>query len=370
MQKRTLGRTGLELSLLGFGGFHLVEVSRREVSWLLNTYLDRGGNYIETAAQYGAGISERKVGEAVSHRRAEFVLATKTSDRTRAGALASLEQSLRRLRTDHVDLFFMHEPQTVAEAQAILAPGGAMEAFTEARQAGKARFAAISGHGRPAGILYSVQNHPYDVLMTGFNYLDRFNFPQLEGELLALCQSKGVGILGMKALADGYLHRDPKTAIRYALSLPIASLVVGINSRDFLLEDLRIVERFTPLSEKEKDRLYRSAPELGDYVCRLCGKCSEGAGLDPQEVFLLEGLFDRQMDSQRVMEPASYALQERLKHWFDQTAWAREEYSKLSVQVDPERDYSSLNRLCPYGIDIERKLKIAHGKLTAGAYLS
>jgi aryl-alcohol dehydrogenase-like predicted oxidoreductase len=369
MQKRTLGKTGLELSLLGFGGFHLVEVTRQEASWMLNTYLDRGGNYIETAASYGAGISERKVGEAVSGRRSELVLATKTTERTRAGAMANLEQSLRNLRTDHVDLFFMHEPQTVAEAQTLLAPDGAMEAFAEAKRAGKARFVAVSGHGRPAGILYSVQNHPYDVLMTGFNYFDRFNFPQLEGELLPLCQSKGIGVLGMKALADGYLYRDPKTAIRYTLSLPIACLVVGINSREFLEEDLRIVERFGPLTEKEKDKLYRSAPELGDYVCRLCGKCKDGAGFDPQEVFLLEGLFDRQMDSQRVMEPADYALQERLKHWFDQRAWAMEEYSKVPAKVDPARDYRFLNHLCPYGIDLDRKLKIAHTKLTAGAYL-
>jgi aryl-alcohol dehydrogenase-like predicted oxidoreductase len=372
MRKRALGRTGLELSLLGFGGFHLVEVTRREASWLLNTYLDRGGNYIETAAQYGDGISERKIGEAVSHRRSEFVLATKTGKRTKAEALASLEHSLANLRTDHVDLFFMHEPQTVAEARAILAPGGAMEAFEEARRAGKARFVAVSGHGRPAGILHSVQNHPYDVLMTGFNYLDRFNYPQLEGELLPLCQAKGVGVLGMKALADGYLHRDPATAIRYTLSLPIASLVIGINSREYLEEDLRIVERFRPLAEKEKERLFRTAPELGDYVCRLCGKCRNGGqdGLDPQEVFLLEGLFDRQMDSQRVMQPAAFALQERLKHWFDQTAWAREEYGRLAARVDPERDYTALNRLCPYDIDIDRKLKIAHTKLTAGEYLA
>jgi len=369
MQKRTLGKTGLELSILGFGGFHLVEVPRAEAAWLLNTYLDRGGNYIETASQYGAGISERKIGEAVSGRRDEFVLATKTKERTRAGALADLERSLRNLRTDHVDLWFMHEPQTVAEAQAVLAPGGAMEAFEEARRAGKARFAAVSGHGRPAGILYSVQNHPYDVLMTGFNYLDRFNYPQLEGELLPLCRSKGIGVLGMKALADGYLHRDPRTAIRYTLSLPIASLVLGINSRAYLEEDLRIVERFSPLEEKEKEKLYRSAPELGDYVCRLCGRCKDGAGFDPQEVFLLEGLFDRQMDSQRVTAPAAYALQERLKHWFDQSGWAMEEYAKLPAKVDPDKDYRGLNRLCPYGIDVDRKLKIAHAKLTAGAYL-
>jgi aryl-alcohol dehydrogenase-like predicted oxidoreductase len=370
MQKRALGKTGLELSLLGFGGFHLVEVSRREASWLLNTYLDRGGNYIETAAQYGDGASERKIGEAVSRRRGEYLLATKTGKRTRAEALASLERSLANLRTDHVDLFFMHEPQSVEEAKAILAPGGAMEAFEEAKRAGKARFVAVSGHGRPAGILYSVQNHPYDALMTGFNYLDRFNYPMVEETLLPLCQAKGVGVLGMKALADGYLHRDPAAAIRYTLSLPVACLVVGINSREYLEEDLRVVERFRPLAEREKEKLFRAAPELGDYVCRLCGKCRDGSGPDPQEVFLLEGLFDRQMDSQRVMEPAAYALQERLKHWFDQTAWAREEYGRLTAKVDPERDYSALNRLCPYGIDIDRKLKIAHAKLTGGAYLS
>ena len=369
MQKRTLGKTGLELSILGFGGFHLVELPRAEASRLLNTYLDRGGNYIETAAQYGEGISERKIGEAVSHRRGEFVLATKTRARTRAEALVSLERSLANLRTDHVDLFFMHEPQTVAEAQAILAPGGAMEAFEEARHAGKARFVAVSGHGRPSGILHSVQNHPYDALMTGFNYLDRFNYPQLEGELLPLCRSKGVGVLGMKALADGYLHRHPAAAIRYTLSLPVASLVIGINSLEFLQQDLRIVERFRPLGEGEREKLFRAAPELGDYVCRLCGKCREGAGLDPQEVFLLEGLFDRQMDSQRVMAPEPYALQERLKHWFGQTAWAHEEYGRLARRVDPQRDYSGLNRLCPYRIDIDRKLKVAHAKLTAGEYL-
>ena len=90
MEKRPLGNTGLQLSIVGFGGFHLIEVPRKEAAGLLNTYLDRGGNYIETAAQYGEGISERKVGEAVSHRRNEFILATKTVERSRGGALSSV----------------------------------------------------------------------------------------------------------------------------------------------------------------------------------------------------------------------------------------------------------------------------------------
>lgn len=369
MEKRVLGNTGLELSIIGYGGFHLVEVPRREASTLLNTYLDRGGNYIETAESYGAGVSERKVGEAVAHRRSEFVLATKTKARTREAALSALEGSLRRLRTDHVELFFMHEPQSVEEAKQLLAPGGAIEAFEAAREAGKARFLAISGHGRPAGIQHCVEHYPVDALMTGFNYFDRFNFPQTEAELLPLCLQKGVGVLGMKALADGYLYRNPEAAIRYTLGLPIASLVLGINTLEYLERDLAIAAAFKPMGEDEKEELYRSAPELGRYVCRQCGKCRAPDGFAPWEVFLAEGLYDRQMSDYTVPEPELYALQERLKHWFGQSDWAREEYGRLAGKVDPEADYSGLNALCPYGIDVDRKLKIAHGKLSGDGYL-
>jgi len=369
MEKRALGNTGLQLSIIGFGGFHLVETPRREASVLLNTYLDRGGNYVETAESYGDGVSERKVGEALSHRRSEFILATKTKDRTRRGALSALEQSLKRLRTDHVDLFFMHEPQSVEDAKALLGPGGAAEGFAEAKKAGKARFLAVSGHGRPAGIQYCVEHHPFDVLMTGFNYYDRFNFPQAEGELLPLCLEKGVGVLGMKALADGYLYQNPVAAIRYTLGLPIASLVLGINTLDYLEQDLALAESFEPMGDEEKEELYRTAPELGSYVCRQCGKCRAPDGLAPWEVFLAEGLFDRQMSDYTVPPPDRYALQERLKHWFLQTDWAREEYRKLDRKVDPQGDYSALNALCPYGIDVDRKLKIAHAKLAGDEYL-
>jgi predicted aldo/keto reductase-like oxidoreductase len=369
MQKRTLGNTGLELSVIGFGGFHLVEVPRVEAAYLLNAYLDGGGSYVETAAQYGDGVSEKKIGEAISSRRQEFVLATKTVKRTRAEAIASLEQSLRNLKTDYVDIFFMHEPQTVREAKSILEPGGAMEAVLELKASGKVRFTGVSGHGRPAGIDYSVRNHHYDVLMTGFNYFDRFNFPQIENELLPFCLRTGTGVLGMKALADGYLFADPQAAIRYALSLPISSLVLGINSRRYLEDDLRIAESFVPMSEEEKTELLAGAPELGNYVCRLCEKCEGKNGLRPWEIFLLEGLYDRQMDGYDVPDPASYALRERLKFWFDQKQWAVREYGALAQKVDPASDYRSLNALCPYGIDIDRKLKITHSKLSEDGYV-
>jgi predicted aldo/keto reductase-like oxidoreductase len=244
-----------------------------------------------------------------------------------------------------------------------------MEGALEARKAGKIRFVAISGHGRPDAMKEAVRRHRFDVLMTGFNYYDRFNYPGIEGELLPLCAERGVGVIAMKALGDGYLYRSPAVALRYTLGLPVAMVVAGINSAEMLAADLDIVSRFTPMTDAEKNELYRSAPELGDYVCRLCDKC-RSADFDPQKVFLLEGLFDRQMDDMRVTDAARYALRERLRQWFQQAELARTEYQALAAKVDPSTDYSALSALCPYRIDIERKLKIAHGKLSQKQYIA
>jgi len=369
MLRRKLGNTGLEVSALGFGGFHLVEIPASDAASLLNTYLDRGGNYIETAAGYGDGISETKIGRAVAGRRGEYVLATKSAERSRGGLLAQLDRSLGNLRTDHVDVMFMHCVQSREEVEKILGEDGALEGAREAITAGKIRFVAISGHGRPDALLYALERGRFDVLMTGFNYYDRFNYPSLEAELLPLCASQGVGVFAMKPLADGYLHRSTAAALRYSLALPVASVVAGINSMEMLEADLAAVSGFTPMSEPEREELFRSAPELGDYVCRQCGKCGTER-FDPQAIFLLEGLFDRQMDDMRVADTALYALRERLKHWFAQQETARAEYALLPRKVDPGADYSRLTALCPHGIDVDRKLKIAHQKLSRDPYIA
>ncbi len=369
MEKRALGTTGIEVSVLGFGGFHLVEIPSADAARLLGKYLDNGGNYIETAAGYGEGKSESKIGAAVSHRRDEYVLATKSTERTRAGFLSGLEGSLRNLKTDHVDLMFMHAVQTEAEADAILGPGGAMEGAEEARKAGKLRYVAISGHGRPDGLLHAVKLHRFDALMTVFNYFDRFNFPTVENDLVPLCRQRGTGLIAMKAFGDGYLYKSPVPAFRYALSMPVATVVAGINSDAMLKADLSMLSGFTPMTDAEKEQVFRTAPELGDYVCRLCGKCRTEE-FDPQSVFLLEAVFDRQMDDMRVGDSAQYALRERLKQWFQQQEVARREYASLKMKVDPGNDYAGLSKLCPYGIDVNRKLRIAHEKLSANGYIA
>jgi predicted aldo/keto reductase-like oxidoreductase len=214
-----------------------------------------------------------------------------------------------------------------------------------------------------------VRQHPFDVLMTGFNYLDRFNFPGIERDLVPLARERGTGLLATKALADGYLYRSPEPALRYALALPVASVVVGANTPAMLKKDIAIARSWTAMNGAEREELFLSAPELGDYVCRQCGRCRE-EGFDPQQVFLLEGLFDRQMDDGRVDDASRFALRERLKHWFGQAETAREDYAALAAKVDPARDYRHLNERCPYGIDIDRKLKLAHGKLSRERYVA
>jgi predicted aldo/keto reductase-like oxidoreductase len=368
MQKRQLGKTGLELSVLGIGGFHLCEIPTADATVLLNAYLDEGGNYLETAAGYGDGISEIRIGRAVAHRREAFVLATKSGKRDAAGFAAELDRSLANLRTDRVDIAFLHGIQSPAEIDQALAPGGAMEAAAAARQAGKVRFIGVTGHGRPDGLMHALRQHPFDVLMAGFNYLDRFNFPGIERDLVPLARERGTGLLAMKTLADGYLYRSPEPALCYALALPVASVVVGANSLALLKKDIAIARSWTAMNGAEREELFLSAPELGDYVCRLCGRCREES-FDPQQVFLLEGLFDRQMGDGHVDDAARYALRERLKHWFGQAEMARDEYAALAAKVDPERDYRHLNERCPYGIDVDRKLKLAHGKLSRERYV-
>ncbi|MGM0501302.1 MAG: aldo/keto reductase, partial [Bacillota bacterium] len=215
MEKRRLGRTDLEVSLLGFGGFHLLEIPTEEAQNLLNYYLDHGGNYIETAAEYGHGESERKIGPIVAERRDEIVLASKTPKRNKKEAKQEVEESLERLQTDYLDILFMHHVEDEGELEKILAPGGALEAAKELQEEGKVGHIGISMHGQPDVLVEAVKTDEFDVVMATFNYFDRFNFPKLEGELMPLANENDIGIVLMKPLADGFLWRSAAQAFRY-----------------------------------------------------------------------------------------------------------------------------------------------------------
>jgi uncharacterized protein len=364
MEKRKFGRTGLETSILGFGGFHLLEIPFIEADFLLNNYLDAGGNYIETAAGYGDGESEIKIGNAISKRRSEFILATKSGERKKDGFIASLNRSLQYLKTEYVDLVFMHAVGTIEELNMILAPGGAMEGFLEAKMQGKARFVGISMHGQPDVLIKALKQYPFDAVMTTINYYDRFNFPEIEEVLVPLANDMETAIVLMKPVADGLLWKSAQQGFKYAFSQPVSVVVGGINTRDILEADLKYANEYSPISFKEKEELYKNSPELGNYVCRQCNKCLPCPERIPiPEIFKYEGYFDRQMANGKVFNPEEFALRERLRFWFGNNKLANEKYTNVDVKADKCTKCGICLSKCPYEIDIIKKLEIADYKL-------
>lgn len=365
MQKRKLGKTGLEISLLGFGGFHLVEIPADKAGGLLNYYLDHGGNYLETAASYGGGESEKKIGEIVKDRRDELILASKTNVRDAEGAMREIDLSLKNLQTDHLDIIFMHGVGDEADLEAILEPGGSLEAAKKAKEMGKVNHIGITAHGQPDVLIEALKTGEFEVMMTLFNYFDNFNFPKLEDELLPLVKEKGIGTLCMKPLADGFLWQNVEDAFRYVFSLPVDAVVTGMNNKEMLKMDLKLAEEFEPMTEEEKAELFTNAEELGDYICRQCDECtvSQKFGENIKDVFRMEGYFDRQMYDGSPRNPAEYALRDRLRFWFGDQELAEKRYKKLEIKAADLLKEAAEFKACKYGLNIKDKLEIVDYKL-------
>jgi predicted aldo/keto reductase-like oxidoreductase len=367
MIKRTLGKTGIEVSALGLGGFHMLEIPKDLVSQLVDIYLAHGGNYIETAAEYGNGESEKKLSYAIKGRRDDIVLASKCHARDKEGARKFVERTLKNLQTDHLDILFLHHVTKQEDVDALLKRPSALDYFLEAKEKGLVKAIGVSFHGLAKYALSLLKVQELDVAMTGFNYYDRFNFPSTFEEFLPYARSKGMGIVGMKAVADGYLYRSPEDAFRYALSQDIDVMVAGANSDEMLLKDISIVENFEPMSQKSMENLYCRAPELGTYVCRQCNKCLPcPEGIDIPKIFLYEGWYDRQMRDYKPHDAPDYALRERLAFWFGNQEEAIEAYGKLDKNVTNCTNCGLCEERCPYDLKITDKLKLVHFKLGNG----
>lgn len=364
MEKRKFGKTGLETSLLGFGGFHLLEIPAKESEFLVNTYLDEGGNYIETAASYGDGESERKIGKVIAKRRNECILVTKTGERKEDEAMLSIETSLKNLKTDYVDILMMHAVATPEELHTILGPKGAMEAALKAKVQGKIGHVGISMHGQGDILIEALNAYPFDAVMTTINYYDRCNFPEIEDELVPLAQEKNTAIILMKPVGDGMLWRNPEVAFRYAMSTPASVVVAGMNTRELLYKDLSYAKNFKPLSDEERIQLFIGAEELGDYVCRQCEKCIPcPQNINIPEVFKYEGYFDRQMRDGKVRDAGEFALRDRLRFWFGNQKIAQSKYNQLGKNASHCNGCGECVKKCPYHIDIASKMKVVDYKL-------
>lgn len=357
LPKAPLGRTGFELSRLGLGGFHQLEISSEIVGRVVDAFLDAGGNYIETARGYGVGASEKKLGAVLEGRRDRVVLASKSGKADAEGIRKDLETTLENLRTDHIEFYFFHGVGSEAHLDALCKPGGALDALLKARDEGLIRGVGVSSH-RPELYLEAMRRLPLSLILVWCNYLEDQYLPIIRNEILPMAREKGVGITAMKPLGDGYLWRSVRPAMRYALGMGAEVLVSGMNSVRHVKEAVEAVCS-GPADPAEMAAILTEAPELGNYVCRQCGKC----GAELMELFRLEGFVDRQMLDYQEHDPPDYALRMRLAGWFHLADSARE--------ILKSRNWSEADLLseargvgCPYRIDVPRKTRLAWAKLT------
>ncbi len=256
---RLLGRTGVEVSALGLGGYHLGTVkSVRDAVRLAHEAIDAGITFLDNAWEYHDGRSEELMGKAIYDRRNQVFLMTKvcTHGRGRRIAMRQLEESLRRLKTDYLDLWQVHEVVYDNEPAHHFAVDGVIEALEEAKRSGKVRFVGFTGHKDPAlHMAMLAHNYPLDTCQLPLNCFDA-SFRSFEQLVLPELDRRGIAAIGMKSLGGGgdmVKARAVKAdeALRYAMSLKVATTVSGIESSKVLRQNLRVARGFTPMNEDE-----------------------------------------------------------------------------------------------------------------------
>ncbi len=271
--RRPLGKTGEQVSALGVGGYHLGSTkNQQEATELVATAMAAGINFFDNCWEYHDGVSEEKLGVALKGKRQDAFLMTKvcTHGRGKDVAMKQLEQSLRRLQTDHVDLWQIHEVVYYNDPDLIFAPGGAAEALLAAKQQGKVRFIGFTGHKNPGIHLRMLaQNFPFDTVQMPLNCMDA-TFRSFETQVLPEANRKNLGVLGMKSLGGSgeMVTNGAITAhegLSYAMSLPVATTISGMDSIEVLQQNLKIAAGFKPLTaeamQATRDRVRQFAAD-------------------------------------------------------------------------------------------------------------
>jgi len=270
---RPFGRSGIPVSILALGGWHLgLPKTEREATRLVHAAIDGGITFMDNAWDYNEGVSETRMGKALAGRRDKVFLMTKACvhGRDARTAMKQLEESLRRLKTDYLDLWQIHEVIFDDEPAKYFAPGGAVEALDRARQQGKVRFVGFTGHKDPDLHLEMLaHDYAWDSCQLPLNCFDA-SFRSFEQRVLPELNRRGIAPIGMKSLggdARSVKARavTPQEAIRYTLSLPIATLVSGIDTMRVLRQNLDIAQGFRPMTDKQRQALLkRVAPTAVD----------------------------------------------------------------------------------------------------------
>ncbi len=327
MEYRILGKTGLTVSRMGFGGIPIQKIDAESTKGLVEALIKEGVNFIDTARAYT--VSEEYLGYALAGVRERFVLATKSMARTKEAMEKDIDVSLSSLRTDYIDLYQIHNPSSKDFAQ-VMAPNGALEALIEAKAAGKIGHIGVT--------LHSVELFEQAVALPWVEtVMFPYNIVETQGEaLIAKCAEKNIGFICMKPLAGGAID-DPVLALRFTASNPAVSVVIpGMAEVAEIKQNATAIASTAPLTEAEQEKVAKIKDELGTSFCRRCHYCAPcTAGINIPSVFLFEGYYSR------------YHL----------TDWAVARYSALPKTASDCVDCGVCESRCPYQLPIRAMLK-------------
>ncbi len=329
MEYRTLGKTDLRISRLGFGGIPIQKTDAEQTRRLLHHLMEQGVNYIDTARGYT--VSEEYIGYALQGVRDRFVLATKSMARTKQAMEQDIAISMKNLGTDYIDLYQVHNPSPT-ELEQVLAPGGALEALLEAKAAGRIGHIGITLHS--LDLFEKVLEYPWvETIMFPYNIVET------QGEnLIAKCTEKNIGFIAMKPMAGGAIG-DARLAIRFLSQNPHISVAIpGMATVEEADQNILYFQDENLLSPQEQAKIEAIREELGTNFCRRCNYCAPCAvGIPISGVFLMEGYHNR------------YGLQE----------WAKARYQGFTHKASECIGCGVCESRCPYQLPIRDMMKKA-----------
>ncbi len=331
MEKIRLGKTELMVSRIGFGGIPIQKPSEEEAIRLVRDSLDRGVNYIDTSRVYTN--SEERIGKAIAGRRGDVILATKSVGRTPETLLADLDQSLKNMQTDYVDLFQFHNVSTEQDLKVVLDPGGPLDTVRKARDEGRIRHIGITSH-RLTVALEAVKSGAFETVMIALNFV---NTEAVE-ELIPLALKNDVGIIIMKPMAGGMLD-NPALSFKYLNTFDDLLVLVGIAEMGEMKQNISLLDFKAELTDDERREMKRIREELGNGFCRMCNYC--------------------QPCPQKIMISAIMYTEVALKR-FDPKRIFEGDWDKFMNTIPDCIDCGECEKRCPYELPIRERIRAAH----------
>ena len=327
MEYRTLGKTGLKISRMGFGGIPIKKIDEEGTRKLLHEMMEKGVNYIDSARGYT--VSEQYIGYGLEGIRDKFVLATKSMSRTKEAMAVDIETSLGNFRTDYIDLYQVHNP-SMEQLDQVMGESGALEALMEAKAAGKIGHIGLTAHSTEV-FERALELDWVETIMFPYNIVE-----QQGAELIHKCAEKNIGFIVMKPLAGGAIE-DASLALRYVCSNPDVTVVIpGMAEIHELEQNLAACSNTEPLTQEELKEMDKVREQLGTDFCRRCNYCAPcTVGINIPSVFLFAGYLQR----------------------YDLADWAKDRYSTLKVKASACIGCGKCEPRCPYHLPIREKLK-------------